>query len=80
MSKEEMYQKALALNSYWFPQTYVELATYFQAMKNTPWEKVDSKEVLGLNYSSGGGYQAISKQLQAEGILAKVSGGGSCGV
>lgn len=80
MSKEEMYQKSLAINSYWFPQTYAELATYYQAKKNIPWEKVDAKEVLGTNYSSGGGYQAISKQLQAEGILPKVSGGGSCGV
>ncbi len=80
MSKEEMYQKALALNSYWFPQTYVELATYFQAKKNTGWEKVNAKEVLGINFSSGNGYTAISKQLQAEGILPKVGGGGSCGV
>lgn len=80
MSKEEMYQKALAINSYWFPQTYVELATYYQAKKNISWEKVAAKEVLGSNYSSGTGYQAISKQLQAEGILPKVSGGGGCGV
>lgn len=80
MSKEEIYKKALVLNSYWFPQTYVELATYFKAKKNISWDKVDPKELLGQNYSSGQGYQAVNKQLQSEGLLPKVEGGGGCGV
>lgn len=80
MPKEEIYKKALVLNSYWFPQTYVELATYFEKKKNTPWNKVSPKEILGANYSSGQGYQAINKELQAEGLLPKVEGGGGCGV
>lgn len=80
MSKEEIYQKALVLNSYWFPQTYVELAAYFQNIKNTAWENINPKEVLGVDYSSGQGYQAINKELQTKGILPKVEGGGGCGV
>lgn len=80
MSKDEIYKKALVLNSYWFPQTYVELATYFKAKKNIAWNKVDPKVVLGANYSSGQGYSVINKELQAEGILPKVQGGGVCGV
>lgn len=80
MSKDEIYEKALVLNSYWFPQTYVELATYFQAKKNVAWSNVDPKVVLGANYSSGQGYSAINKELQADGILPKVQGGGGCGV
>lgn len=79
MSKEEIYKKALVLNSYWFPQTYVELAVYFQSKKGTPWSKVDPKVVLGKNYSSGQGYAAISQELQAGGLIPKVEKGGSCG-
>ncbi|MBI2029836.1 hypothetical protein HYT02_05450 [Candidatus Gottesmanbacteria bacterium] len=78
--KDEIYKKALALNSYWFPQTYVELATYFEGMKDTAWNKVDPKEVLGAGYSSGQGYVAISKQLQEANLVPQVSGGGSCSV
>lgn len=80
LSRDETYEKALLLNSQWFPQTYVELAMYFQSKKNQSWEKVNPQEVLGNPYSSGAGYQAINKELQAEGILPKVEGGGGCGV
>lgn len=80
MAKDEIYKKALVLNSYWFPQTYADLDVYFKAKKGISWDKVDAKEVLGANYSSGQGYAAISKELQAEGLLPKVSGGGGCGV
>ncbi|MBI4991410.1 hypothetical protein HZB96_04940, partial [Candidatus Gottesmanbacteria bacterium] len=67
MPKEEIYKKALVLNSYWFPQTYAELAMYFKAKKGVSWDKVDPKVALGANYSSGQGYQAINKELQVEG-------------
>ncbi len=80
MPKEEIYKKALALNSYWFPQTYADLNVYFKAKKGISWDKVDAKEVLGANFSSGQGYQAVNKELQTEGLLPKVSGGGGCGV
>src|SRR3990167_8820205 len=81
MSKDEIYNKAFVLNSYWFPQNYAELATYFKQQKGIAWNKVNPKEVLGVNYSSGQCYAAINKELQAEGLLPKVqSGGGGCGV
>ncbi|KKS97987.1 MAG: hypothetical protein UV73_C0004G0129 [Candidatus Gottesmanbacteria bacterium GW2011_GWA2_43_14] len=80
MSRNEIYKKALLLNSQWFPQTYVELAMYFKSKKGEDWQDVDPKEALGSPYSSGAGYQAINKELQSEGILPKVEGGGGCGV
>src|SRR3989344_3417547 len=80
MPKDEIYKKALALNAYWFPQTYIELAMYYQTEKNTGWDKDDPKEVLGENYSSGQGYRAINEQLTAKGMIPKVQGGGGCGV
>ena len=80
LSRDEIYEKALLLNSQWFPQTYVELAVYFKTQKNQEWNNVNPKEVLGSPYSSGAGYQAINKTLTAEGLLPKVEGGGGCGV
>lgn len=80
MPKEEIYKKALALNTYWFPQTYAELGTYFKQKKNIAWDKVDPKLALGIDFSSGQGYRAVNKELQAEGLLPKVEGGGGCGV
>lgn len=80
MPESETYKKALALNSYWFPQTYTELAVFFKAKKNTNWKNVDPKEVLGENYSSGQGSAAISQQLQAENLVPQVKSAGGCGV
>lgn len=80
MSKDEIYKKALVLNSYWFPQNYTELAIYFKAKKGIDWSRVDAKEVLGVSYSSGQGARSVNKQLQDEGLLPKVEGGGGCGV
>lgn len=80
MPESEIYKKALALNSYWFPQTYTELAVFFKAKKNTSWKNVDAKEVLGENYSSGQGWAAISRQLQAEELVPQVKSVGGCGV
>lgn len=80
LTKDEIYKEALILNSYWFPQTYIELATYFKAKKGLAWEKVSPKEVLGAEFSGGQGSAAVNKELRALGILPEVKGGGSCGV
>lgn len=80
MSREQIYKDALVLNSYWFPQTYSELAIYFSKKKNMSWDKVSPQEALGQTYSSGQGYQAVNKELQSDGLLPKVQGGGGCGV
>ncbi|MBI5358883.1 hypothetical protein HZB69_04630 [Candidatus Amesbacteria bacterium] len=80
MPEENIYKKALVINSYWFPQTYTELAVFFKAKKNTNWKDVNPVEVLGEAYSSGRGYGTVSKQLQDEGLTPQVKSGGSCGV
>lgn len=80
MPENEIYKKALVINSYWFPQTYTELAVFFKAKKNTNWKNVNPKEVLGENYSSGQGSAAISQQLQAENLVPQVKSAGGCGV
>ena len=55
-NENELYQMALVLNSYWFPDTYLTIGKYFQN-RGIDWEKIDAKEALGYNFSSGSGYQ-----------------------
>jgi len=73
LSESEMYDVALAVNSYWFPETYMTLATYFEN-KGTKWDEVDSKLALSADYSSGPGYQRLLQEVQP----IPSSGGGGC--
>ncbi len=73
----EIYKAALAFNSYWFGQTYMDLAYYFKTKQNLDWDKVDPKVVLSAQYSSAQGYQAIKKEI--EGAPQQGQSAGSCG-
>lgn len=74
-SEDEMYAAALKLNSYWFPDTYLTIASYFN-QKGVDWSSVDPKEVLGVNFSSGSGFRRVLEETTP---IQKSSGGG-CGV
>ena len=76
VSEKEMWETALVVNSYWFPDTYVTIATYMDN-NGTDWEDVDAKEVLGANYSSGSGYANIASQVITPSDERR---GNSCGV
>ena len=76
VSEEEMYKVALQVNSYWFPDTYLTIAKYFEK-RGVDWSEINPKEVLGSAYSSAKGYKQILSEVtppQSRG------GGGSCGV
>ncbi|MFZ2202026.1 MAG: hypothetical protein WAV56_01375 [Microgenomates group bacterium] len=76
-SESEIYQAALAFNSVWFGQTYMDLAYYFKTKQGLDWDKVDPKTVLGQQYSSAQGYQNIKKEI--EGAPQQPKSGGGCG-
>jgi hypothetical protein len=71
-----MYRTALQVNAFWFPQTYLTLAKYFEG-KGIVWKNVDAKIALGKNYSSGSGYSRILTEIAP---VQQNQGGGSCGV
>ena len=75
-SEQEMYDIALKVNSYWFPDTYLTLAKYFGA-RGTEWKDVDAKIVLGSAYSGSQGYQKILQEVNPE---PSRGGGGGCSV
>lgn len=76
-SENEIYKAALAFNSFWFPDTYVDLAYYFQTKENTVWDKVDPKRALSAEFSSAQGYLAIKEKIDE--IPGSKSSGASCG-
>jgi len=76
VSEDDMYKAALAVNSYWFPDTYLTIAMYMQG-KGVAWQDVSPKEMLGEKYSSGAGFQDISSQVNTP---SNRGGGGGCGV
>lgn len=61
--KKQIYQDLLKLNSFWFPQQYVELAAYFDKQK-TDWSKVDPKLALSSQYSSAQGSRQVQQSIQ----------------
>lgn len=71
----ELYRAALTANSYWFPDTYLTLAKYFES-KGAAWPDVNPKTALGYNYSSSSGFRDILAEVKPVGA----NGGGSCGV
>ena len=75
MNEQEIYDIALAVNSFWFPDTYITIAKYF-AQRGIAWDDVSSKEVLGSAYSSAQGYAQIASEVEP----VQSGGGSSCGV
>ncbi|KKQ21286.1 MAG: hypothetical protein US36_C0023G0003 [Candidatus Wolfebacteria bacterium GW2011_GWC1_37_10] len=75
VSEEEMYRAALIVNSYWFPDTYLTIAKYFEN-RGVRWLEVNPKEVLGEAYSSALGYQKILESVEPQ----IQNNGGGCGI
>jgi hypothetical protein len=73
VSEEDMWGAALAVNSYWFPDTYVTIATYMKN-KGIEWKDVSPQEVLGANYSSASGYRRIATQITVRKDKVEVEG------
>lgn len=74
VSEQDMYKIALAVNSYWFPDTYLTIAAYKQS-QGVAWEDVSSREVLGYDYSSARGSIDIASRVASQ----REPQGGSCG-
>lgn len=74
-SEGDMYKAALAVNRFWFPDTYATAAKYL-ASQGASWQDMAPKDLLSAEFSSGQGAQAIKAKTQP--VAAPSSGG--CGV
>jgi len=75
VSEKEMYNAALAVNAYWFPDTYLTIGKYLNK-KGMSWDKVGAQKILGFDFSSGSGYAQIRSEVEP----VKPKSGGGCGV
>ena len=76
-SEKDMWQAALAVNAYWFPDTYITIATYMKNKKGIEWSNVNPQEMLGVNFSSASGFTQIASQVS---LPSNSRSGGGCGV
>jgi len=74
-TEKEMWDAALAVNSYWFPDTYVTIATYMK-QKGIEWNNVNPEQMLSADFSSASGYATIASQV----TQPQQRGGGGCSV
>lgn len=78
---EQIFDAFKYLNGFWFPQTYFDIAKYFEAKEGKVWKDVDSRTVAGKDYSTPQGWQKVKQWLKEQGLIEQApSGGGSCGV
>lgn len=81
LTETDLYKEALAFNSFWFPQTYIETALYFKAVKNIDWENVDPKVIMGKDYSSITGWSGtVAKKVAELNLVPTQQSGAGCGV
>lgn len=76
VSEQEMWNAALAVNSYWFPDTYSTIASYMRN-NGVDWKNVNASQILGRDFSSAQGYSKIA--LQVASVNSPKNGSG-CGI
>lgn len=76
VDEQTIYRKVLGFNSFWFPDSYLYVATYF-ARQGTSWDRVDAKIALSEGYSSAKGAADIAKKVGS--LPFRPASGGSCG-
>lgn len=56
--EKSIYQAALKLNSYWFPQNYEVINSFLKSRNTTP-SSLEPQEILGMSFSSASGFARI---------------------
>lgn len=81
LTEEQLYEEALAFNSFWFPDVYVQTAVYFRLIEDRHWADLDPKMLMGARYSALGPWQATvgSRLAEVPGLLPQQDDNVSCG-
>jgi hypothetical protein len=77
---DQLYEAAKYFNAFWFPQQTYELAVYFEATQSKHFAEIDGRTLVGAEYSSGRGWNAVHQALVQNGRIQQVPSGGGCGV
>lgn len=78
---QQMLEAARYANAYWYPGQTVEQAIFFKNTTGKNYPDVDARLLLGPQYSSGSGFQAVHQYLTQNSLLPQASTSNSgCGV
>ena len=82
LSDQELYREALAFNSFWFPDAYVQTALHFEVFNKVAWNHIDPRLVLGFDYSSLSAWRrnVATRLALVPGLVPGRLGGAACGV
>ncbi len=82
LSDQELYREALAFNSFWFPDAYVQTALYFELFNRLAWDRIDPQLVLGFDYSALSAWKrnVATRLTTVPGLVPGRLGGAGCGV
>ena len=75
LGEKELYQMALKVNAFWFPDQYLTIAKYLES-KGIAWKDAVPKEILSAKYSSASGFSNIASEIEP----VENGGGSGCGV
>jgi hypothetical protein len=73
-TEADMYKVALQVNTFWFPDQYDTIKSYF-ASQNIDWNTVNPRVILSAEYSSASGYQKMVSKMKPQ----AQKGGVGCG-
>jgi len=80
----EILELAKAANGFWYPQQYVEIALYFDAVEDLSWKRAPAERVLSAEFSSISGlHKNVRAPLASQGLLTgkpQNRGGSGCAV
>lgn len=81
LSDEELYREALAFNSFWFPDAYIQTALYFEVFHKVAWNRVDPPTIMGFDYSALSAWQrnVARRVASVPGLVPGAGGGAGCG-
>lgn len=78
-STDQMFEAAKYVNAFWFPQQNLETALFLKVNQGLDFEDAEARLVTGAGFSSGSGFAATHRRLQASGLLPQAPNqGGSC--
>ena len=81
LGEADLYREALAFNAFWYPDTYIKTAVFFEVFKQVAWDEIDAKEVMGFDYSALSSWRRNVEEPLAgrPGLIPPPEGGANCG-
>ena len=75
LGEADLYREALAFNAFWFPDNYVQTATFFKAVNGLEWLDVAARTVMSAAFSSASGWRTnVLRELNSRGIVPRQDG------